>query len=108
MDFKKVTAIIRQEVLEKVEDQLKALGVRGVSVTKVKGFGEYADFYERDWMVTHAQIDIFTDTAVAEQTAKTIIAAAHTGIPGDGVVAILPVEKLYHIRDQTEVLPNEG
>ncbi len=53
MDFRKVTAIIRPDSLEKVEKALQALSVPGVSVTKVKGFGEYANFYEPDWLCTN-------------------------------------------------------
>ncbi|VAW89510.1 hypothetical protein MNBD_GAMMA17-635, partial [hydrothermal vent metagenome] len=59
MDYRKITAIIRRDVLEKVEQKLQAMGVQGISVTRVKGYGEYADFYSRDWMVSHARIEIF-------------------------------------------------
>ena len=43
-DYCKVTAIIRCEVLEKVEQRLQELGVSGISVTRVKGYGDYANF----------------------------------------------------------------
>ena len=59
MDYRKVTAIIRRDVLEKVELKLQEMGVRGISVTRVKGYGEYLDFYFRDWLVSLARIEIF-------------------------------------------------
>lgn len=96
--FRKVTGIVNRNVLERVETALKQLGVGGISVTKVKGFGEYADFFERDWMTTHLRVEVFTSSSQAEAIARAIIDAAHTGHEGDGIVAILPVEKLYRIR----------
>ena len=98
MRFRKVTAIFRPDRLEAVEDRLRDLGVAGVSVTKVKGFGEYANFYEPDWLCTHVRIEVFTSTLKADKIAEGIMDAAHTGIEGDGIVAILPVESVYHIR----------
>lgn len=96
--FRKVTGIVNRNVLERVETALKQMGVGGISVTKVKGFGEYADFFERDWMTTHLRVEVFTSSPHAEAIARAIIDAAHTGAEGDGIVAILPVEKLYRIR----------
>ena len=98
MEFRKVTAIIQPHTLEKVEKSLRALHVPGVSVTKVKGFGEYADFYTSDWMVSHVRVEVFIGEGRAEEIACAIMDAAHTGMEGDGIVAILPVEAVYHIR----------
>jgi len=107
MNYRKVTAIIRRDVLEKVERELQAMGVRGISVTKVKGYGEYADFYSRDWMVSHARIEIFTTESQADGIAQSIVETAHVGLEGDGIVAVLPVEKLYRIRTRSEATPDE-
>lgn len=98
MNFRKVTAIFRSDRLEAVEDRLRSLGVPGVSVTKVKGYGEYANFYTTDWMCSRVRIEVFIGESKAEVIAEAIIDAAHTGIEGDGIVAILPVESVYHIR----------
>ena len=70
MDFRKVTAIIRPDYLEKVERALQGLGVPGLSVTKVKGYGEYADFYTPDWMCTHVRIDVIIGQHRADQVAE--------------------------------------
>ena len=98
MDFRKVTAIIRPDSLEKVEKELQALSIPGVSATKVKGYGEYANFYAPDWMLTHARVEVFIGQHQTEEVVKAIMDAAHTGIEGDGIVAVLPVESVYHIR----------
>jgi len=107
MSYRKVTAIIRRDVLEKVERQLQEMGVRGISVTRVKGYGEYMNFYSGDWMVSHARIEIFADETKADVIARAIMKAAHVGLEGDGIVAILPVEKLYRIRTRSEATVDE-
>lgn len=105
MALRKVVAIVRNETLEKVEGRLVELQVKGISVTKVKGYGEYANFFKPDWMVTHSRVEIFTEEAEAVRIAAAIMEVAHTGMDGDGIVAILPVLKLYKIRTKSEVLP---
>ena len=62
------------------------------------GFGEYANFYEPDWLYSHVRIEVFTGKLKADEMTEAIMEAAHTGIEGDGIVAILPVESFYHIR----------
>lgn len=98
MEFRKVTAIIKPERLEKVEEALRKLNVSGVSVTKVKGFGEYTNFFKSDWLCTHIRVEVFTGKARADEIAVSIMDAAHTGVEGDGLIAVLPVESVYHIR----------
>jgi len=107
MCFRKVTAIIRNDALEKVEQRLHELGVPGISVTHVKGYGEYENFYSRDWMTTHARVEIFTPTRRADEIAQAIMDAACSGVAGDGIVAVLPVEKIYKIRQRAEVQPDD-
>ena len=102
MQFRKVTAIIRPERLEEVERALKILNVPGVSVTKVKGFGEYANFYQSNWLSTHVRVEVFVSDKQAENIAKAIVDASHTGLEGDGIVAVLPVETVYHIRTKKQ------
>lgn len=97
-EFRKVTAIFRIERLSAVEKALQEIKVRGVSVTRVKGYGEYVDPYARDWMTDHARVEIF---AAAEETngiVEAISAAASTGTRGDGIVGVLPVERVVRIR----------
>ncbi|MEC9341031.1 MAG: P-II family nitrogen regulator [Pseudomonadota bacterium] len=99
MDYRKVTAIVRQEKLAAVERALHQRGVPGISVTKVKGYGDLANFYSSDWLVSHSRIEIFIRADQAEGVAECIVNAATTGLAGDGLVAVLPVEKLYRVRE---------
>jgi nitrogen regulatory protein P-II 1 len=96
--LRKVTAIVRTNMLEAVERRLHELKVPGISVTKVKGYGEYANFFTPDWTCEHARIEIFLSRSQAGEVARAIAEAAQTGEPGDGIVVVLPVESMHHIR----------
>src|SRR3974377_600134 len=90
--FRKLTAIVRIDVLEKVEETLKNMHVPGITVSKVKGYGQYVDFFRGDWMVENARIEIFTRHERTDEIVRAIIASAHAGLPGDGLVVVYPVE----------------
>ncbi len=107
MNYRKVTAIFRLALLGNVVKKLQELGVKGVTVTKVKGYGEYADYYAKDLLTTHARVELFVEKKEAEIIAQAIMDVACLDMEGDGVVAILPVEKLYRIRTKTEVADKE-
>lgn len=107
MDVKFIVAIIRRDRLEQVEKKLQDIGVERISVSKVKGYGEYHNFFARNWMVEEVRVEIFTRKDEVEDVTSAIIEAAHTGLPGDGVVAVIPVEKLFLIRSRSEATPEE-
>ncbi len=98
MSFVKVVAIIRPDVLDHVEASLKEGNVPGVSITHVEGYGEYANFFRKDRMVQHIQVEVFISEKRATEIAELIMESAHTGTDGDGIVAIIPVNSVYHIR----------
>jgi nitrogen regulatory protein P-II 1 len=107
MDTRQVVAFIRSEKLEDVEQRLRELGIKRINVCKVKGYGEYHDFFRRDWMVDEVRLDVFARQEYVEEIVQAILQAAHTGLPGDGVVAVIPVEKFYLVRTREEATPAE-
>ncbi len=100
--MKKITAIIRTDCLEPVERALRTLGVEGISVSRVNGYGEHAHFANNDWLCTHARIETCTEEAFTQDIVDTIMDAAHTGRAGDGIVAVLPVERFFKVREQRD------
>ena len=107
MELKKIVAIVRNRVLGDVEDRLVSMRVKGISVTRVKGYGEYTTFMHPDWRFTHARIEIYTEQSTVDLIVEAILESAHGGVPGDGIVAITPVEKLYRIRSKSEIMADE-
>lgn len=100
MSFAKITAIVRPAIVGDIEKLLHAEGIPGMSIGHVKGYGDYADFYRNDWMVSHVRIEIFISESMAEAMAEKIMDVAHTGLEGDGLIAIVPVSAIYHIRSK--------
>ncbi|MDQ6979552.1 MAG: P-II family nitrogen regulator [Mariprofundaceae bacterium] len=98
LKMRKITAIFQETMLAKVELALGEAGVGGFTVTSVKGCGEYKNYYTQDLTSCHARIEIFIIEERAEDVVLSIMAAAHIGLEGDGIVAISPVESLYRIR----------
>jgi len=107
MELKKIIAIIRSGLLKDVEKRLKKVGVSGLTVTRVKGYGEDKAIWAKDWLGEHARIEIFADKTKADAIAAAIMEVAHTGEHGDGIICILPVEKIFRIRTKSEVKPDE-
>lgn len=102
MNVAKITAIIRSFKLDQVERCLQDIGVKGVSVSRVKGYGEHKNFFRRDWMEAYVRIEIFCCVTRTEEIVQAIINTAHSGFSGDGIIAITPVEKIFRIQTKSE------
>ncbi|MDH5599941.1 MAG: P-II family nitrogen regulator [Gammaproteobacteria bacterium] len=100
MSFVKVISIIRPEKLENVESILKKLNVPGISVFHIKGYGEYENFFRHDHKVEHLQLEVYIGKNRGTEIAESIMEAAYTGCEGDGIVTIMPVDSVYHIRSR--------
>ncbi len=98
MAINKITAIIRDSRLEAVENALKAVGVPGITVSRVKGYGQYADFCRADWMAPHARIEIIEDESRLPIIVNALLDAAQTGEAGDGLVYVEQLDVVLRIR----------
>lgn len=106
-DYRKITAIIRVDVLVRVEAALRDLHVGGVSVSPVKGYGEYTDFFAGDWMSPYVRVEIFTSAGRVATIVEAVVAAASTGTRGDGICAVHDVASVLRIRSRSPVPPGE-
>ncbi len=103
----RVTAIVRVDRLDDVEKALQDLHVSGVSISRVKGYGEHADFFARDWMSTYVRVEIFTSARHAARVSGAVLRAASTGTRGDGIVAVEAVHSVLRIRSSSPIPPDE-
>ncbi len=106
-EFGKVTAIVRSDCLEQVERALQDLGVSGVSVSRVKGYGEYVDFYAADWMSAYVKIEVITGMERAEAVVQCVLGAASSATRGDGIATLTPIERVWRIRTRSPAPPSE-
>lgn len=103
--MKLITAIIKPFKLDEVREALSAIGVQGITVTDVKGFGRqkgHAELYRGAEYVVDFLPKVKIETAVAdellEQVLETIQSAARTGKIGDGKVFVFHLEEVVRIR----------
>jgi nitrogen regulatory protein PII len=103
--MKKVEAIIKPFKLEEVKEALAEVGIQGMTVTEVKGFGRqkgHTEIYRGSEytvdFLPKVKIEVVVDDAEAGSVAEAIVKSANTGKIGDGKVFISPVEEAIRIR----------
>jgi nitrogen regulatory protein PII len=103
--MKLVTAIVKPFKLDDVREALSEIGVQGITVTEVKGFGRqkgHTELYRgAEYVVDFlpkVKIEVAVSAAIADQTIEAIIKAANTGKIGDGKVFVSPLEQVIRIR----------
>ena len=105
MKFKHVIAIVRPDAVESLEAKLRSVGVGGLTLVKVRGFGEYKNFFRSDLLSDHLKIEIFVEESRVDALVEALLEVTRSDIPGAGVVAVTPVERFLHLRTGTEMLP---
>ncbi len=103
--MKKITAIIKPFKLDDVREALSELGITGMTVFEVKGFGRqkgHTELYRgAEYVVDFLpkiQLDIVVDDDTVDSAVTAIINAAHTGKIGDGKIFVSPIEQVIRIR----------
>jgi len=103
--MKKIEAIIKPFKLEEVREALSALGVSGLTVTEVKGFGRqkgHTELYRgAEYVVDFlpkAKIELVVASSMVDAAVDAIIKGANTGKIGDGKIFVTAVEQVVRIR----------
>ncbi len=103
--MKLIIAIIKPFKLDEVRDALTPLGVQGLTVSEVKGFGRqkgHTEIYRgAEYHVSFlpkVKIEVAVASDIAEQVVEAIVKAAHTGKIGDGKIFVLDIERAVRIR----------
>jgi nitrogen regulatory protein P-II 1 len=105
--MKKIEAIIKPFKLEDVKDALSSLGVEGMTVSEVKGFGRqkgHTEIYRGSEytvdFLPKIKIEVVLPDARANGAVEAIVKAAKTGKIGDGKVFVSPIENAVRIRTE--------
>ena len=103
--MKRITAIIKPFKLDEVRESLAEVGITGLTVTEVKGFGRqkgHTELYRgAEYVVDFlpkVKIEVIVADAMSERAAEAIVAAARIGRIGDGKIFIEAVEEVIRIR----------
>ena len=105
--MKKIEAIIRPFKLDDVREALSEMGVRGMTLTEVKGYGRQKGHtelyrgseYKIDFL-PKIKLEIIAKDAMVESIVSTIVKAAKTGQVGDGKIFGYPVEDVIRVRTE--------
>ena len=103
--MRKVEAIIKPFKLDEVREALSEIGVSGLTVTEVKGFGRqkgHTELYRgAEYVVDFlpkVKVEVIVSDALVERAIEAIVKAAHTGKIGDGKIFVTAVEQVVRIR----------
>ena len=103
--MKKIEAIIKPFKLDEVREALSEVGITGLTVTEVKGFGRqkgHTELYRgAEYVVDFLpkiKVEVVVSDSIAEQAIEAIIKAARTGKIGDGKIFVSTVEQVVRIR----------
>ena len=103
--MKFITAIIKPFKLDEVREALSAVGVQGITVTEVKGFGRqkgHTELYRgAEYVVDFLpkiKVEVVVTDDLVDAAVEAIVKAAHTGKIGDGKIFIMAVEQVIRIR----------
>ncbi|CAB4363488.1 MAG: P-II family nitrogen regulator [Actinobacteria bacterium] len=107
--MKLITAIIKPFKIDDVKNALKAIGVQGMTVAEVRGFGRQGGHsetyrgaeYNIDF-VPKVRLEIVVDSEQVDQVVDTIVTSAATGKIGDGKIWVSEVERMIRIRTGEE------
>ena len=103
--MRKIEAIIKPFKLDEVKEALHAIGIQGMTVTEVKGFGRqkgHTELYRgAEYVVDFLpkiKVEIAVSDEMADKAVEAVIQAANTGRIGDGKIFVLPLEEAIRIR----------
>ena len=103
--MKKIEAIIKPFKLDEVKEALHGIGIQGMTVTEVKGFGRqkgHTELYRgAEYVVDFLpkiKIEIAVPDEMADKVVQAVVNAANTGRIGDGKIFVLPMEEVIRIR----------
>lgn len=95
MAYKYIIAILPPEVAPALEAQLTRIGVGGITLSRVKGFGEYKNFFSRDWLTAHTKAELFVEAAHVDAVLDALREITNAAAPG--VVAVASLEHFGHL-----------
>jgi nitrogen regulatory protein PII len=110
-DVKLVTAIVKPHKLDDVKEALQQLGIQGLTVTEVRGYGRqrgHTEIYRgaeyQVEFVPKVKLEVLVESGIADDVVDAIVKHAQSGQVGDGKVYVTSVERIVRIRTGEEDL----
>lgn len=107
--MKKIEAIIKPFKLDDAKDALNEIGIKGMTITEVKGYGRqkgHTEIYRgAEYVVDFIpkiKLEVVVPAEIADQVVEKIRQAANSGKIGDGKIFVMPVERIVRVRTGEE------
>lgn len=101
MNYSKVVAILNITDYGLISNELTAMNIPGVTISKVQGFGDYVNEYAPFGFSDNMKIEIYTNSKQAEEIAQLLSELASELTEGGGLIAIEPLSNLLNVRKLT-------
>lgn len=103
--MKKIEAIVKPFKLDDIKEKLTELGIKGITISEVKGFGRqkgHTELYRgAEYVIDFIpkiKLEVIVPDGLADEVATAIVESARTGRIGDGKIFITPIEEVIRIR----------
>ena len=99
--MKMITAIVRTTSLKRIVENLGENGIKGMTISEVRGIGDQVEI-DRPYAI-HNRIEIIVTDEKVDEVVSLIVYYSHTGIAGDGIIAVSPIETAIKIRTREKL-----
>ena len=103
MSIKCITATVPVDMLPRLEDNLRACGVPGVTVETVRGYGEHPNYFRKDLMQENAKLILYSSSDRVTRIIHAISACARDCGVTSGIIAVHGVDRLVQLKDGGDV-----
>ena len=99
--MKLITAIVRTTRLESVVQALEQVGIKGMTISEIKGLGEEVRLYNP--YTIHDKVEIIVPDGVAEKAVTVLLENSRIGMPGDGIITVQALDYAVKIRTEEKL-----
>ncbi len=105
-EIKRITAILPVGMLSPLKDHLRAFGVPGVTVERVKGYGKHPDYFSRDLLQDNTRLVLYANDASVNRIVSIIAQCAKEYGVKAGILAVESIDRLVRLTDGADVDPS--
>lgn len=100
--MKTVSAIVRKTCLGGIVKSLEDAGIKGMTISEVQGIGEQVQLFKP--YTIHSRIEVIVPDERVDGVITIILGHGHTGLAGDGLITVCPIESMIKIRTKEKIV----
>jgi nitrogen regulatory protein P-II 1 len=96
--MRKIECVVQNAKLTELAEALRIIGIGGVTISEVKGFGNERTRPENYLFLPKTKVEVYVNDGQVNEVVAAIISTCRTGNLGDGKIAILPLDEIIRVR----------